>query len=506
MTESSHPSRPRTSRASTVVVIGFLIFAAGLALRLVDLTDPPLGFHAWRQLRSAAIARGIGYSLNEQLGPGLQEKAAALAKFGLLEPPLFEWAAGILYALLGFEALWLARLIGIAAWMAGGIALYVLAREWTSDWGATTATAFFLILPFGVQVSRAFLPDVLMTAWVIVAALFLDRWSQRGGLGWAILAGVSSGIAILTKVFAFFPLVTLATALVLTRTGFARASRDRNSYVVLALAGGIPAVYYFGMRAGSAAGYLSSWVFPFTRLLLQPWFYLRWAVALYRSVGAPSLVLSLAGLVLALPRLRLKLVSLWVGYALFSMTIPSLIISHSYYHTVLIPILALSIAPLGQRAFEFVRGRKTIWKAAAAGIGATLVIWAGYASLQTMLARNYRPEVLGWEKMGRELPDGARLVGLTHDYNARIRYYGWTQVTQWPHATDYEMQVLAGGNFDASDPSIAEPILRRLENYDYFVITLHEELQRQPVLAQVLENEFPMIDGEGYVLYDLRAR
>jgi 4-amino-4-deoxy-L-arabinose transferase-like glycosyltransferase len=490
-------------RARTGVLI--LVYLAGFVLRLVDLTDPPLDFHAWRQLRSASIARGIAYSLNDRINPQLKEQARALAKFELLEPPLFEAVAGTLYAVLGVEALWLARLVGIIAWMIGAAALFVLARRWTSPWGAAVAVTFFLFLPFGVQVSRAVLPDLLMAVWLIVAALFLDRWTEFGGTGSAVLAGVACGMAIFTKVFAFFPLFLLAGSLVVVRSGLSKALRDRHTFIVLLLAGGIPVTYYFVLQSGSATSYLSSWVFPFSKLIVQPWFYLRWSIALYRSVGIVAIILALLGIGLSRPPLRIHLVALWAGYVLFGFSIPSLIISHSYYHALFIPILALSIAPLGARVADFLRHRQSALQVITpVGLTLGLVFW-GYLSVQDMLARDYRDEVLGWEKMGRELPDDARLLGLTHDYNARIRYYGWTQIAQWPHATDFEMNVLAGGNYDGSDPSIAEPILERLSDYDYFVITLFQELERQPVLAQVLKQEFREIDREGYLLYDLRG-
>lgn len=35
------------------------IFAAGIGIRLYDLTDPPLDFHPARQIHSALMARGI---------------------------------------------------------------------------------------------------------------------------------------------------------------------------------------------------------------------------------------------------------------------------------------------------------------------------------------------------------------------------------------------------------------------------------------------------------------
>ena len=41
--------------------LALLAFLLGLAVRLYDLTDPPLDFHPTRQLHSALIARGMYY-------------------------------------------------------------------------------------------------------------------------------------------------------------------------------------------------------------------------------------------------------------------------------------------------------------------------------------------------------------------------------------------------------------------------------------------------------------
>ena len=39
------------------------LFALGLAIRLYDLTDPPLDFNPTRQLRGAIMARGYYYEM-----------------------------------------------------------------------------------------------------------------------------------------------------------------------------------------------------------------------------------------------------------------------------------------------------------------------------------------------------------------------------------------------------------------------------------------------------------
>ena len=91
----------------------------------------------------------------------------------------------------------------------------------------------------------------------------------------------------------------------------------------------------------------------------------------------------------------------------------------------------------------------------------------------------------------------------SHDYNTRLRYYGWTHVDQWPHATDFEMHVLAGGNHDPSDPAVIRGFINRTEGYDYFLVTLFDELKQQSALNAYLNETYPFTDGDGYVLFHL---
>jgi len=127
-------------------------------------------------------------------------------------------------------------------------------------------------------------------------------------------------------------------------------------------------------------------------------------------------------------------------------------------------------------------------------------------SLDLLLAKDYRAEVLGWKKMRRELPDDGRNIGLTHDYNTRLRYYGCTHDDQWPHATDFEMHVLAGGNYDPSDPAVIRGFINRTEGYDYFLVTLFDELEQQSALNSFLYKTYPFTDGDGYILFHLAEK
>ena len=54
------------SRRSLLTLLALLVLLLGLGIRLVDLTDPPLDFHATRQLRSAILARAAYFQFSHQ--------------------------------------------------------------------------------------------------------------------------------------------------------------------------------------------------------------------------------------------------------------------------------------------------------------------------------------------------------------------------------------------------------------------------------------------------------
>src|SRR5512146_2141195 len=91
-TAPSEPSPTFFGRSRPFLLIVVLaLFAAGLALRLTNLTAPPFDVQAWRQLRSASIARGMYYDLNPSVTPDLRGQAHYLSVvYGPLEPPVFE--------------------------------------------------------------------------------------------------------------------------------------------------------------------------------------------------------------------------------------------------------------------------------------------------------------------------------------------------------------------------------------------------------------------------------
>ena len=82
----------------------------GLGIRLYDLKDLPLDFHAVRQLRSALIARSVYYQINSKIDPALRQEALDTSNLEIYEPPILEEIVGLTYQVIGSEQLWISRI------------------------------------------------------------------------------------------------------------------------------------------------------------------------------------------------------------------------------------------------------------------------------------------------------------------------------------------------------------------------------------------------------------
>ena len=134
-------------------------------------------------------------------------------------------------------------------------------------------------------------------------------------------------------------------------------------------------------------------------------------------------------------------------------------------------------------------------------VGISLIAYRSWLVRSGILGTDYYAEPAGWVNMGEDLPDLGSIIGLTHDYGARVAYYGWRNVAVWPTGQDYAFYELQGrtqGKFE-------EEFEARAIGYDYFLVTLFGELENQPLLKQKLFDEYPIaVEGEGYLLFDLR--
>jgi hypothetical protein len=514
-----------------VLVAGIVIL--GLGLRLFDLTDQPIDFHATRQLRNAVVARSIYYHLLPTADEETRQMAVAFANStGQYEPPFLESIVAASYLILGKEVLWVSRVYTTLFWMIGGLALFDLALRMVrapsrTAWeqkeqrssitviSALVPLAYFLVLPFGVQASRSFQPDPGMVMGIILSVYCLYRWSENPSWKWAILAGILSGITILVKVVAAYIVAGAAFVLVLYQSldretklaGLLSILKNPQIWAMVALLLAPTAAYYLS-RGARSSEYFSNWTVALSHLLLEPWFYARWLNALQKLMGILPLLLSLVGLLVAKPRARALLLGLWIGYIAYGLFLPYQMTSHSYYHLQLIPIVALSLAPVTHVSLEhlmkLLAGRRISLRVgivgAVLGVAMAILLYSSWQALVPLYSKDYRSEPAYWQEIAAQLPTDGKIMALTQDYGYRLMYYGWRKVTLWPNRGEQRLIELRG-----SGKSFEELFAERAEGKSYFLITSFNQFNDQPILKQTLyENYAILAETPGYIIFDLR--
>lgn len=490
-----------------------ILLALGGLLRLIDITDPPLDFHSSRQLRNSLVARDIYYSLLPSATLEQRELAASFANsVGRYEPPVIESIVALSYFVAGGETIVVARIWEVFFWLLAGIALFDLMRRTTSPWAALIGLAYYLVLPFSAQASRSFQPDPLMTSAFVIGIYFLYRWSEtnfplllgegdpkgRVRLSWkfAILAGLLLGFATFVKIVIAFFVGGAAIALVLftLRKDFWK-SKQVWTMAVLMIAPAL--IFYILLNQSRSTEYFFGWTVELIKLIASTDFYTKWLAFLGNLFGLTIVFLSIGGALLAPPRLRWLLISLWIGYLLYGLTLPFQMYTHSYYHIQLIPIVALGLAVVLNPLIESVAVQGQVGRVGFITLIIFVIGFQAWVSRSVLIAEDFRIEEPFWKNVGDAIPADAKVIGLTQDYGYRLMYFGWRKVTLWPYNT--ELAEVRNGEVDFSD-RFDELIIGK----DYFLVTAFNQLNEQPSLKEILDAYPIAIQGDGYVLYDLQ--
>jgi 4-amino-4-deoxy-L-arabinose transferase-like glycosyltransferase len=481
-----------------------VLFTAGLAIRLYDLTDAPLDFHPHRQIHSAIIARGFFAKMDPYLPDFERDRAKAQGNSEIwIEPPILESLTAITYYLVGDDILWAARVYSILFWLAGGGALFLLARKLAGTDGAVFGLFYYLLLPYGVIASRSFQPDPLMVSLMIFAALAVFRWSEAPTWKATLAAGLLAGTAIVVKQVVVFMVFGAIIGVILAEMGFFQALRSLKVWVL----GGLtllPVVIFniYGVFiSGFLAGQYNMRFFP--SLFTDPVFYIQWLGMIRQTVSLPALLAGLAGILLISGRRgRGLMLGLFAGYAVFGFVFAYHISTHDYYHLPLIPVVALGLASIGgailRRVRELQPGRLAAWfLLGILLLGGFSMLWDARSTLKKA---DYRKEPAVWQKLAQDMSYNQRaIIGIFNDYAARLLYWGQITPAVWPSAGDLRMRELSGNEGDEGDFGSA------IEGKQFFVVTDFAEFDRQADVKAFLLENYPLFSqGDGYLIFDLR--
>jgi 4-amino-4-deoxy-L-arabinose transferase-like glycosyltransferase len=496
---------PQTLPAKTRwlwLIAVLVLFTIGIGLRFLNLTNPPLDVHGFRVLPSLMTARGMYYQMLPNADPVKRDLAISMIALHE-EPPITERLVALTYLVVGSEQYWIFRLWTTLFWVMGGVGLFLLARGISTAGGALLALGYYLLLPFGIIESRAFLPEPLMLMLIIWALYALYRWTDRPTWIWGIAAGVLAGMAIYSKVFAVYFLGPAFLLTVLTAFGWRRAIKDPQVWTMVAIMALIPATFYIFPNTASGANYLGKWVFPFWRRLLDIWFYIQWLHILNGNFNLAFVLLAMLSTLWLDKRWRALCLGLWIGYALLGASVPELILSHKYYNIPLVAVVALGLAPAGALIFDKLAQQKKIWQLVCLGILLVGIAYPAYMARKEITANDYHAEVQRWLELGEKLPDSG-VVGMTQDYEARLAYFAWKpNIKPYSRSYDQDMNRLAGNEFDVNADN-TDYFNSLTEGSNYFVITELDQLEAQPYLKKILYEHYTIYDqADWYIIFDL---
>jgi 4-amino-4-deoxy-L-arabinose transferase-like glycosyltransferase len=318
---------------------------------------------------------------------------------------------------------------------------------------------------------------------------------MRATWKWAILAGVFLGLATFVKIVIAFFVGGAAIALVL----FTLKKDFWKSKQVWAMAALmiVPAlIFYILLHHGRSTEYFFAWTVTLIKLITSTNFYSKWLAFIGSLFGLTIIFLSLAGTLIAPPRLRWLLIGLWVGYLLYGLTLPFQMYTHSYYHIQLIPIIALGLASALNPLIERVPAQSWVGRAGLIALTVAVIGYQSWVARSVLVAEDFRQEPVFWKQIGNTIPADANVIALTQDYGFRLMQWGWRKVSLWPLSTG--LSEARSGNQDNAD------FVSLTEGKEYFLVTAFGQLDKQPHLKEILAQYPIAAEGDGFVLYDLR--
>jgi hypothetical protein len=488
-----------------------LVFALGCGalLRYTDLSAPLLDFHPTRQLFGAIKARGIYYQSLPEAPAWQKDLAVRLYSVeATIEPPLMEQFSAAMYKYFGVQTA-IPRAASATFWMLGGIFLYRLAKNLSgTSFPAAAALAFYLLTPYSITASRAFQPDPLMMLLLLIFWWSFEIWGRQLSWKWALVAGVSGGLAIFVKFTAAFFVSGAALGVIFAYTGVKKSIKNLQTWVIVLLGVLPPGIYliYGTFIAGFLDQQFAGRFYP--DMWINPVFYLRWLLKLNNVVHPFWLALAIVGWLLSDRKpVKIFLGTLWATYFLYGMISTHHISTHDYYSLFAIPLAALCLAQLFARiARPSEQGpawAHSIWVGCVEKIRSSrslqIIGWSVLLSSILLfsigqytwrLKNDFRSQAAFWEQVGDATGHQPGVLALTTDYGYPLAYYGWQKSSLWPLSENIK-------DFEHTFSELTA-------NKAYFLITDFEEYERQPELQNRLTKKYPILkQGQGFIMFDL---
>jgi 4-amino-4-deoxy-L-arabinose transferase-like glycosyltransferase len=484
------------------LLVGCLVAAAFL-LRVDGIARPSL---STRELHNALLARqyylGDGTGLPAWKQHVLRELHRSVKP---VEPPLLDHVAAWGYRIAGRENLWIPRLVSAALWVLGGLFVYLIGLRITRREGALVAAALYLFWPYGVVMSRVYMPDPTMVALLLAGALAVIRyWERPSPHRFAVATGMAAVAAFVKPGIALVFLACLFGALAVSqRVRLADAGSRLLLFVGIA---GAPTAGYFVYGSYirhflAAEGDAGDRVQP--HLLTKGWFWRGWWEMLgivlpfpqhQRALALVPLAAALAGIVVARRTpARAILLGLALGYVVYALAVAAYTASHPYYALPLLPILALAIGALAGFGLERLGSPGPRPLQAAAALVVLVVAVGAYKSRPVGPDRT---AIADYQRIGAVTGHTTNALILDERLRAPAMYWGWIVGHYWYPPTPGQDLPASGDPFPGGiDPAQTA----------YVVVVGREELRTERRLRSLTRSLPVVASTDRFAVFDARG-
>jgi hypothetical protein len=489
-------------RPKLIAVTILVLIALACMVRIYKIHVP--GLLPDRDFRSAIFARDFYFEKTDDVEAWRKDIAHKTRQNQpILEPPVTEFLVSLIYRAVGSEQLWIARLLTSSFWLVGGVFLFAIIKTVVSTDAAVFGLAYYLFNPLSVLLSRSFQPDSLMMMMFLLCLLLILKYYQDPSCFRFMMAAIISGLTLLCRPLVLFTIFGAFTSLAIHKKGTWKRFIDRH-YLTFIAVSLLPNVLYYGYGILGAEFLRSQADMSFRPwLLFYKVFWKGWLDLAILAVGYTALT----GALLGMPMLQKGLpkalvVGLGIGYIVFGLVFNQHIHTHGYYHSQLIPIVAISFGPAVILISNKLKAACNKWYG-----WLPVIVFLLLGMLFTMQQVRNRVGSARFEskEVAREIGEivnhSTRTVWLAPMYGVPLQYYGELTGAYWPRRINYWLYRLPGER----ELSIEERLNALDFSPEYFVIIdFHEFNKHHSDLKEFLKINYSLIAGsDKYLIYGI---
>lgn len=314
----------------------FLVLIA-IAVRLIGITAPIIGIHAWRQADTAAIARNFyenGFNfLLPQVDWGGAGKGYCETEF-----PIYSFLVAMFYQLVGVQES-IGRLVSVVCSIVGLLGLYQLTERFFEKSAAFWACFFYALLPLLIYYTRTFQPESMLVMCSILAVLYFTEWIDHSKISELLISNLFFTMACLIKVLPLVYLGLPIAFLAWNKFGWKMVAKPQLwGYAIVPLV----SVFLWYNHAhnifltyGNTFGFSGDSTNRYDYSLLLTWYF--WSEILVKVAVRQFAIFGffIFGVGLLLPKRNTEewLFPIWLGASVLCwMLVPVTSVVHEYYH------------------------------------------------------------------------------------------------------------------------------------------------------------------------------